>query len=293
MKQIIGIGFICNILLSFNILAMKKTDPILPLRPNINYRELDSDINLKMAAANKLYDQRNDMGMLKSAQNIYLGVIKDIKAPLNDRREALERYGRLALYAGAIARQHYSLGNDKTADLFESCIDATKSLSPKKLKAHAVEYYYWRASCIGLYLVNINIAKALVHASKFNEMKELVDYGLKNFRPYEDYGFNRIKAGLLYKTKEAPKILKLYNPNEALVLTEEAIEKGYNNYASHFMKAEILVELRQPKEALKVLDEGILELDQRFLENSIPQDLALENGWFMEDMKALKYKLST
>lgn len=291
MKQIFSIGFICNILIGCNLLAM-KTYKILGLRQENLHREIKNDIDRKMESAAILFDQRNDKELLKKAQNIYEDIIKDSKAPLNERREAFERYGQLSLYVGAIARSHFAINNDEAAELFSSCMDNSKYLSPKKIKSHAAEYYYWRASCIGLYLVNISLAKAIIHANKFGEMKDLVDYGLEHFRAYENYGFNRIKAGLLYKTKDAPKILKLYNPNEAEILIDEAIEKGFDNYASHLMKAEILVELNNNNKALAWLEESILELNDRFANNNLPKELILENGWFLEGMHALKVKLS-
>lgn len=239
----------------------------------------------------QLYQQRSNMAQARQAREIYASIIKDSHAKTENRLEAMTRYGRLALWEGAIATGISNLSTKESAKLFDSCMDLTEYISPKKIKRETPEYAYWRAACIGLWAANIKPAKAALHIGKIKEMKGLVEQGLRQFREYDNYGFDRIHAGMLFKSK-ALSIMDLYHPDQALTVINQVIQNGTNIYMTFVLKAQILQHLNRKQEALATLDEGIVELNERFTQSSIPQDLVLENMIFLENMNSYKKELT-
>ena len=244
-----------------------------------------------MDRAFQLYQQRSNMTAARQARDIYASIIKDSHAKVEQRLEAMTRYGRLALWEGAIATEISKLSTKESAKLFDACMDLTEYISPKKIKRETPEYAYWRAACIGLWAANIKPAKAALHIGKIKEMKGLVEQGIRQFRDFDNNGFDRIHAGMLFKSK-ALSIMDLYHPDQALTVINQVIQKGTNIYMTYVLKAQILHHLNRGKEALTALDEGIAELNQRFTQNGIPQDLVLENMIFLENMNSYKNELT-
>jgi hypothetical protein len=243
-----------------------------------------------MQKADDLFNQRSHIQSLREAKEIYQKIIKDTRAQLSDRQKAMTRYGRLALFEGAVARNIFKITDKEAAKLFKTCVEVTDYLSPKNIKQDIAEYAYWRAACMGLRLANMSTANAALHMGNVKDMKKLVELGQKKFKEYDGYGFDRIEAGLLFKS-EALKIMDLYDPPRALELINEIIERGTDIYMTYVLKAEIQQHLHNTAEAIKTLEIGILELGERFTNNSIPSDLIYENMIFMENMSSMKDEL--
>lgn len=237
--------------------------------------------------ANELFQKRSHQEHIHAAKAIYQSIIKDKQAALADRKEALVRYARLSIFEGAVARDLFNMDDKKASVIFKTCIEMTDYLSPKKIKQDTAEYTYWRATCIGLRLANINPVKAAFHLGDVKEIQELIKIGQQKFPQYDGYGFDRMEAGLLYKS-ESLSILKLYNPQKALELINKVINNGTDIYMTYVLKAEILHRLKMTQQAIETLDVGIAELNARFTNNSIPQDVIYENMIFMNNMNTLR-----
>lgn len=237
--------------------------------------------------AETLFQTRNNVADTREARKLYLEIIKDKDAKMSYRRAALSKYGRLALYEGVIGRPLFNINNKQAAKVFKGCMEATEILSPKKIHAHAPEYYYWRASCIALWLANIHPAKAVIHAGSLLELQSLIAYGQENFPEHDGYGFDRIEAGLLSKTK-ALTAINLYQPEKALELLNKAIARKTDVYVVYLLKAETLVEMERYVEAIDTLELGIKELTSRLKNNAINRESHYENLIFLDNMHGLK-----
>lgn len=239
-------------------------------------------------AENLFVNRAHGRDTIHRAKEMYVGIIKDTNEILSLRKAALDRYARLALYEGEIAKK--SLGVKNSAEIFNECIDVTHYLSPSEIHETSAEYTYWRAVCIGLWGSSAKARQVAFHIGRVKELKDLVAIGMDQFRSYDGFGFDRILAGMFVRSKSLS-MLNLYHPEKALSHVDESIQRGTDNYIDYLIKADALIALKRKAEAKTVLSAGILELQQKLERGSVPYHLSEENHFFMYQMKKMLEKL--
>lgn len=241
----------------------------------------------KLAQANKLFAMREQgVNLISTAKSLYLEVISSGSDALADRQEAMDKFARLSIYQGEIKKSAFRISDDQALEIFKECIEATNFLSPDAINVETPQYYYWRASCIGLWASNLGKAQFIhkKNRKRLDELQDLVETGLTKFRPFDGYGFNRIKVGILVRSK----ILKaagLYNPILALELIEEAIKNSPQVYVNYLLKAEVLLELKEAQEARVTLIRVLAVLDKAIHDNTVPLEIEPEAKVFLTRIK--------
>lgn len=236
--------------------------------------------------ADTLFEVRSrGLDEIHQAKSLYLKIVKDKKAPNEMRTYALDRYGRLAVYEGEVAK--VSLGVNDAAEIFRKCLDATDYLRPKKSSDMTAEYAYWRSMCIGLWAANANKFDITMHVKRVtSELPQLLEIGMQRFRRYDDYGFNRIKAGMYIRSKLLV-AFNLYHPEWSLDLLTESIKDGCDNYMTYILLAETFDALGDRARARETLESAIDELKQKMVSGTIPSILKAENDVFLLKMYVL------
>jgi hypothetical protein len=247
----------------------------------------------QLAQANKLFQMREQgVNFIVAAKSLYLEIISSSSDELAHRLEALDKFARLSIYQGELKKSTFKISDDQAVDIFNECIEATNFLRPEAIDAETPQYYYLRASCIGLWAANLGKAQFIhkKNRKRLDELQELVEVGLDKFRSHDGFGFNRIKVGILVRSK----ILKaagLYNPSLALELIDEAIKNSPQVYINYLLKADVLLELKEVKEARVTLIKILAILDKAINDNTIPQEIAPEGRVFLTRVKDLLGKI--
>ena len=233
-----------------------------------------------------------DLPSLKRAKKIYLKHIKDQKANLISRADALGRYAQLSIFHGEINRKPFGIDRRKSAKIFQSCIDASEYLSPSNIKEQTPQYYYWRSMCIGLWLSHSQSINLFKKGHRFKELKGLVATGKEFFPRFDGYGFNRVEAGI-YLRSEKFKAFGIFNPKKALALLEEHKDHEITNYMHYLLMAEAFKHMNKMVLAKMTLRKGINELMDKFENKQIPEDLIADNEYAMRKMRLLLEELTT
>lgn len=238
----------------------------------------------ELKKAEALFERRGEgVAAIHGAKDIYLKLIKDKRQSNQIRKIALDRYGRLAIFEGEIAKDDLKVST--VTKIFNDCLDATDYLSPKKIGEISPEHTYWRAMCIGLWANNASNTEIGFHIGRAKEIEKLVKLGRKEFRTFDGYGFNRILAGIYLRSNtRAFAALKLYQPEKALALIDEALVNGTNNYMDYVLKGEALIALGKYQEAREALQKGIDELKDKLDKGSIVKLVEVENHSFYRKM---------
>lgn len=244
-----------------------------------------------MRKADALFETRGEsQSAIHEAKSLYLKVIKDKHEASDMRRVALDRYSRLAVFEGEVAKENFRVKD--AAKIFKDCIDVTDNLSSKKIQDAPVEFVYWRSMCIGLWAANASKTEVVMNMGRIKEMDTLIEHGQKQHRSFDGYGFNRMLAGKYVRSK-ALTVLNLYQPALSLDYIEEAIAHGCDNYMNYILKAEALEALGRPALAVQALEFGIAELKSKIENNRVPSDLIAENIVFLSKMYRHLEKLSS
>ncbi len=248
--------------------------------------------SVEKLSADARFDRRGEsVEDIHKAKETYLKIIKSKKESLELRREALDRYGRLTVFEGEVAKERFQ--PKKLSDMFKTCIEVTDLLSPKKIDGDMVpEHAYWRAMCIGLWAANASMGDIVLHMGRISEMQTLINIGMRRFPTFDGYGFNRMLAGIYVRSGEGFASRQYFKPAEALELITVATLHGTDNYMDYILQAEALVALKRKEEAKTCLIEAIAELKSRFEARDIPAMLLAENQIFLKKMCELLAELS-
>ncbi|HXW52901.1 MAG TPA: hypothetical protein VEL47_02220 [Myxococcota bacterium] len=243
-----------------------------------------------MEKANALFAEReSNVKSISAAKEIYVKIIKSNKMSLATRGEALDKYARLAVYEGELARKKFGTSKKKSKAIFEQCMNATEHLSADKIGVVVAEYAYWRAVCIGLWAAHTNGAEILIHMKRIDEMVALMEQGVQDFKAFDNYGFNRIQAGF-YSRSKALKLRGYYHPEKSWELVNEAIYHNPYVYINYLLKAEIEVALKNKYQAIQTLEQAINDLEGQL--KNMPADLLPENKIYLERMEKMLSDLS-
>lgn len=238
--------------------------------------------------AYKLFQKRADgVDNITSAKKIYERLIKDSHEKLEVRKEAMDKYARLAVFQGEVGRKIYNIKGKAASSIFSDCIKVSDYLSPSKIGSDTPEYTYWRALCIGLWADNnSNPLKLVSKMGRINELKNLVELGQKQYKKFDGYGFNRMEAGMYVRSKGLT-VLNLYHPERSLSLIDESIAQGTDVYMSYVLKAEALIALNRSNDAKATLKSAIEDLTRRLKQSDIPVDWVAENKIFLQKMEKM------
>lgn len=237
-----------------------------------------------LKTAQSYFDKREESrDHIHEAQRIYLKIIKDKKEKLENRNLALSMYARLAIFEGEVATEFHGVTNKESEKIFDACIDATEYLDPDKVGVQTAEYTYYRLVCIGLWGNHIKKAKLVVAGLKrMMEIKKLVAYGQAHFKEYDNYGFDRIEAGI-YVHDESLAKFGLWDPPRSLRLVDEAIKNGQEIHVSCLLKAQVLLVMDRKDEAIESIKIGITSLQTR-MKN--PSEQSIESRLFLQTLNA-------
>lgn len=227
---------------------------------------------------------------IKDAKEIYFEVLKDNHETLEHRRTALDKYARLTVFEGEVGRSLFDVSNKDAARAFDKCIEATDYLNPKKIKTEIPEYIYWRAMCIGLWAANVNPGKLIFKASRVKELSALLAIGLEKYDDFDGFGFKRIQAGMLIRSKFLS-AFDLYHPDQAIDIINKSLKNGTDIFMTYILKAEAQGALGQDREAQQTLEDAEKLLVKRLAERSIPTDLVAENKMFLQQIRNQRQKL--
>lgn len=244
--------------------------------------------------ARPLFDARGkSVDSIHAAKRIYSKIIANSSKPMEVRREALDKFARLAVFEGEVGRSIFNTSKKDAVKIFESCLDATEYLAPssKKNISQSAEYTYWRAMCIGLWAANASKTKVVMRGGRVVEMRNLIAYGQQNFKSFDGYGFDRIEAGMYMRSKDLS-MFGLYRPEKAISLLNEAIDGSNENFMSHILKAEALTILGNYTQALGVLQTAMPILQHKLKNGEIPSEIVAESYVFVRAMKDMSGKIS-
>jgi hypothetical protein len=235
--------------------------------------------------AQELFDSRwQGVETIHKAKNQFYELIKNKKESQEIRAAALDRYGRLALLEGEIAKDQFKVDRSTAADIFSACLDTAEYLEPKKMKKTLPEYAYWRAMCLGLWFANSSKAKIAFHLHRVKELTDLVALGMTEFPSFDGWGFHRMLAGIYLRCDtDSP----FYKPEEAFTNREITLANSSNNYMGYILRAEALQALKHPKEAQLTLTNAIGELKGKLMRQEIDPLMVVENRLFLTKMNEM------
>ncbi len=249
-----------------------------------------NDANLK--EANSLFAKRGESHKnVKEAKKLYLNIVKEKKEKMDTRKLALDRFARLAVFEGHIAKEKFGVTDSDSVKIFEECIEATSQLKPKGKEDPSPEYAYWRAMCIGLWGANeSNPVMFGYHLTRLDEMYSLIKQNAESQTEFDGYGWNRFRAGMYIRSKFL-RLVNLYDPKASLILIDTVLANKCDNYMSYILKAEAQIELGRNDEAKETLNEGIAGLKKRTAEDSVEMLYAAENVFFLVHMEEMLAKM--
>jgi hypothetical protein len=198
---------------------------------------------------------------------------------------SVDRYARLASFEGDLKAGRNAM------EIYDECLKMTELIAPAKIGLKTAEYYYWRSSCLGLWIADASKRFSIIWnfplvLSRLDEMLALIGEGEKDFASFEDNGFARLKAAILIRG-EFLKRRGLYDPMKAIELINNSIVYScYSNF-SYILKAEAYLKLNNKEQAKLVLSEAIKQLDNTADDKKINNIVSPENHIFLERMRAM------
>lgn len=223
--------------------------------------------------ADALFDARSPtLEGVAQAKKLYVSAVKQTKG--DERVHAAERYAQLAFYEGALVLEK---GNeDKQTKIFGNCQKVVETISPRNLGEKHPAYYYWKSTCLGMYLRSIDQMDAINYIGDF---KNLIVAGLKlrESRTYENGGMFRV-ASAAYMANEMLAMFGLYDLRKALQYADAAMKLGPQVAGGKLLKAKVLHKLNRDSQADGILEDLVQELEAAVENNSLdpksgPEDL--------------------
>jgi hypothetical protein len=243
--------------------------------------------------ANFYFEQRDNMNSLKEAKNRYEKIINTSQNN-QEKIYAFDRFARLSLLEGHLGAYIWGKSTKNNAAVFERCIKLSTKINKENVGYESPEYIYWRAACIGLWADKSNLVAITLKYDLIEEMIDLIKYGEQRYSSFDGQAFALLKAGLHVR---ALKISANYSPEEAINTVNKCHENTYYNYVSFLLKAEAHLALGQKAEAQATLEQGILELEQKIVQQKIVPLYSVESTAMLailkSSLKNIEHKKST
>ena len=212
----------------------------------------------------ELFAQRDpELENVKEARTF---LVRAIKEESGDRLvEAVDKDAHLAFYEGALVTPEEDL--DTRNGIFSKCRRAVEKISPDRLGEEAPAYYYWKATCFGLWAQTVDDMEALPHITDF---KQTLRDGmkLKASRTYAGGGIYRVAAAA-YVASEKLEMVGLYDVKKAFKLARVAIKLGPEQSGAYLIKAEVLRKMGKDSEANEVLTTLIADLENKIASGTL------------------------
>ena len=243
-------------------------------------------VELQEAEAN--FERRSNKSDLLKAKKLYEKIItkSDNK---KEKIHAFDKYARLAVLEGQLGQFVWGKSAKNSAHIFERCISLSRNINYDNLGMHVLEYYYWRAACIGLWAKNTNIFHIGMKSGLIIEMIDLINYGESNFPDFEHGGFLLLRAGLNTHSS-ALKLINQYNPEQALRLIQKIRKYEPDDYTVYLIEAEAYAALQKKREARAALRTGIQELEKRIVDDNISSLYIFESKALLSLLKESERK---
>lgn len=223
--------------------------------------------NHEIEKADSYFNDRENLDSLKQAKKIYEKIITKSKNK-SEKIHAYDRFARLTFLEAQLGSYIWGATVKNATQLFERCIDLSNKISKDSLGYDTPEYTYWRAVFIGLWANSANMFTLTLKSYLILDMINLIKIGLQKYPDFDEGGFYLLQAGLKVRSRSL-KVVKIYNPEEAILLLEHVQRMGSQNYTSYLLKAEAHYALSQKSEAVKTLQEGINNLEIKTENNDI------------------------
>lgn len=225
--------------------------------------------------ADTLFDARSpSLEGVAHAKKLYVEGIK--KSTGEERIHGVEGYAQLAFYEGGLVLSKDEANKSKQKKIFSNCRKVVETISPRRLGEEHPAYYYWKSTCLGMYLHSIDQMEAINHLGDF---KKTISAGLKlrESRAYENGGMFRVAAAT-YMANEMLAMFGLYDLNKSLKLANAAMKLGPHVAGGKLLKAKVLIKLNQDDAAEDILEELVDSLEEAVKNNSLdpktgPEDL--------------------
>lgn len=209
----------------------------------------------------------------RDARDAYKSIL-DTASTEADRLRAAEGYLRTFLYEGT---HYHSLddeaGREARKQVFSTCwSQAAETINPIALESESPVYYYFRAACLAYDAQVSDLAGKLELVPK---LLESIQKGLQSpgGTDYEAGGLYRVAAAVKYNPAAQEIPGGLFNPQEALVLIDQAIaaEDG-DRYCENFShKVRNLMVLGKPTEALTLATQSLNDFNAYLDAGAIPE----------------------
>jgi len=232
-------------------------------------------LNQDLDRADNYFNDRKNLNSLKQAKKLYENII--IKSKNKEEKiHAFDRFARLSFLEGQAAPYIWGAPAKNIAKIFERCIDLSSKVSEASLGYEVPEYVYWRAICIGLWANSASVFSITYKSSLIFEMINLIKTGIQKYPEFDEGGFYLLQAGLKIRSSFL-KIIKIYDPQEAIVLLDHVQKLDYGNLTSYLLKAEAQTALSRKAEARNTLQEGITKLEAKIADQNISYLLEVES----------------
>ncbi|HYX32973.1 MAG TPA: hypothetical protein VE954_07645 [Oligoflexus sp.] len=220
-----------------------------------------------------------------------------------DKLRAAEGYLRTYMFEGT----HYhslddAAGREARKAVFSSCwSEAAETISPVALGFETPVYYYFRSACLAYDAQVSDLEGQLALVPK---LLDAVQKGLQTEggTSYEAGGIYRVAAAVKYNPAAQEIPGGLFNPQEALVLINQAIaappyaEGSISGqlYCENFShKVRNLLVLGQPAEALTLATQSLSDFEQHLATGAIPEYVRAETMDCLSLLTQLKGSLET
>jgi hypothetical protein len=190
-------------------------------------------------------------------------------------------------------------GKSTRKAIFNECWEkAVEVISPANLGYESPVYYYFRSTCLAYEAEASNVVQRL---GLLPRLLSALSSGLETNggRTYEGGGILRVKAGVKGNPEAKGLPGGLYNPEEALVLINEATEaEAYPGnlpgmlFCENFRRKIItLNELKRSQDALVVADQALVDFPSYQADGLIPEMLRAETSDCLKTVQELKQQI--
>ncbi len=246
-----------------------------------------------------------DRAATLAARDAYKAIL-DQGAKEEDRLRAAEGYLRTYVFEGT----HYTslkpessvasgTGKQSRQKIFNECWEkAAEVINPTNLGYESPVYYYFRATCLAYEAEASNVVQRLGLLPK---LLGALSSGLatNGGKTYEGGGILRVKAGVKGNPEAKGLPGGLYNPEEALVLVNEATDaEAYPGnlpgalFCENFRRKIItLNELKRPQDALATAESALNDFPSYIADGLIPEVLRAETTDCLNTVKELKQQI--
>ncbi|WP_141734413.1 hypothetical protein [Oligoflexus tunisiensis] len=225
--------------------------------------------------------------------------ILDTASTDEDKLRAAEGYLRTYMFEGT---HYHSLeteeGRAARKIVFSSCwSQAAETVSPSVLGFASPVYYYFRSACLA-YDAQVSTLEGKVQIVP--QLLSAIQTGLQieGGTTYEAGGLYRVAAAVKYNPAAQEVPGGLYNPEEALVLIDQAIAADGslpgNLYCENFShKVRNLMVLGKPTEALNLTTQSLNDFETHLSAGRIPEFIRAETMDCLTLLTQLKGSLET